>query len=374
MCTNVLRSFRGVTLVNKHDLSCAGGQVGVSWTADIELLEPLSFGILVEDHANIVLGHQYSYENYYWVPTDGQYVNFYEGKMPATGKLFRMKHHDHMALFTKSLLIAASAEELGLTAKPRDYFTGEPLDLKTSPCTRLGSRMKLERSSRATAIHEAMHEEAGGCDIFKFPTVVSLDDLGHRDLRAFETALREKVAQLPGGDSRIICELSDGLTTTHYRNAPGYEDFQWDRAGRSVCNDWEFETGTVFTSIVLHEFQPKAPGPWLPDTVPEILPMHNQWNMYYLSDDGASHYFFYPSLLESLPKKLRVVLYEMLLKQNWRVVTGPHSSLRSRVVASLMPWRRVTPIAALTIIAAFFIGNTAVVVGVIRRVCKRKGE
>ena len=91
---------------------------------------PLSYAVLVEDHLSLVPSHQSTYENYYWVPTDGKHVHWYEGEMPSSGQLVRMKHHAHMSLLRRAYFVAGTAEELGLhKLLPRDKF-GEQLPLK----------------------------------------------------------------------------------------------------------------------------------------------------------------------------------------------------------------------------------------------------
>ena len=101
-------------------------EVGIGWTYDTHARKPLSYAVLVEDHFGMVDGHQHTYsgvqirgpatrfapcalralwlarrlspcvgryENYHWVPSEGEWVNYYTGRMPSSGTLVRMKHH-----------------------------------------------------------------------------------------------------------------------------------------------------------------------------------------------------------------------------------------------------------------------------------------
>ena len=63
-------------------------------------------------------GHQLTYENYHFVPSQGEWVNYYEGRLPTGGSLVRMKHHVHMNLLHKGFFLSCKAEALGLTARP----------------------------------------------------------------------------------------------------------------------------------------------------------------------------------------------------------------------------------------------------------------
>ena len=66
--------------------------------------------------------------------------------------------------------------------------------------------------------------------------------------------------------------------------------FLWDRAGASVCKPWSFRQGQVYTSVSLLRYhgQKLAFAPeWEPANQTRNLPSHNQWNMYFESDDGA---------------------------------------------------------------------------------------
>ena len=70
------------------------------------------------------------------------------------------------------------------------------------------------------------------------------------------------------------------------------DGFLWDRAGASVCKPWHFRQGQVYTSVSLLHYHGKklafAPE-WEPANQTRNLPSHNQWNMYFESDDGACH-------------------------------------------------------------------------------------
>ena len=70
------------------------------------------------DRAGLVDGHQLTYENYHFVPSQGEWVNYYEGRLPTGGSLVRMKHHVHMNILERAFFIDASAAELGLSARP----------------------------------------------------------------------------------------------------------------------------------------------------------------------------------------------------------------------------------------------------------------
>ena len=163
----------------------------------------------------------------------------------------------------------------------------------------------------------------------------------------------------------------------------------WDRAGASVCKPWSFRQGQVYTSVSLLRYhgQKLAFAPeWEPANQTRNLPSHNQWNMYFESDDGARrpvpirplpigasheyvpppssadharscwharrhtnthrpphihtpvgacHYFVYSALIhDRLLRWRRHVIRELLLMMNWRVVAAPHAPLNTKIFAS----------------------------------------
>ena len=60
-------------------------EVGMGWTRHTAKHTPLSYAVIVEDHIGMVDGHQHTYENYHWVPSHGEWVNYYSGRMPIGG-------------------------------------------------------------------------------------------------------------------------------------------------------------------------------------------------------------------------------------------------------------------------------------------------
>ena len=132
--------------------------------------------------------------------------------------------------------------------------------------------------------------------------------------------------------------------------------FLWDRAGASVCKPWHFRQGQVYTSVSLLHYHGKklafAPE-WEPANQTRNLPSHNQWNMYFESDDGACHYFVYSALIhDRLLRWRRIVIRELLLMMNWRVVASPHAPLATQAFASWLGVRRLAPVTLLLLLAA----------------------
>ena len=114
-------------------------------------------------------------------------------------------------------------------------------------------------------------------------------------------------------------------------------------------------------------------APWSPHKTPPRLPSHNQWNLYFASDDGASHYFLYSALIHDPAQRMRrYVLRELLLMMNWRIVHPPGVEMSTRLAASLMGVRRLAPIALIGLGAAAAMGGYYALVwcGCVRR--KRK--
>ena len=133
--------------------------------------------------------------------------------------------------------------------------------------------------------------------------------------------------------------------------------FLWDRAGASVCKPWSFRQGQVYTSVSLLRYhgQKLAFAPeWEPATERRNLPSHNQWNMYFESEDGACHYFVYSALIhDRMLRWRRYVIRELLLMMNWRVVAHPaHAPLSTQLFASWLGVRRLAPLTLVMLVAA----------------------
>ena len=204
-------------------------EIGIGWTYDLENLLPLSFMLYLEDHLLISMGHQYTYENYYWVPTGRETLSFYEGVMPTSGKLIRMKHHDHMTLIEKTWIVAATKVDLQLLALPWNPTTGEPMRFKVTECVKTNAWLQDNSILPLMLIFGVEHlrgsNEPGKCPNTKLITTVELAEHGFSDLDEAETALRARIRALPDGESRLICELNRGLRD----DVPGYPGFKFDR-------------------------------------------------------------------------------------------------------------------------------------------------
>ena len=111
-------------------------------------------------------------------------------------------------------------------------------------------------------------------------------------------------------------------------------------------------------------------GPWSPASTPARLPSHNQWNLYFDSTDGASHYFLYSALIHDPHQRLRrYVLRELLLMMNWRIVSPSTAPLGTRLAAASMSVRRLAPLTLLLLAS-----SAASVVWLTCRRIKRKGD
>jgi len=309
-------------------------EIGVGWTHDTSSRKPLSYAVLIEDHFGIVIGHQHTYENYHWVPSHGEWVNYYTGNMPITGRLVRMKHHVHMNLLHKSFFIAASEGELELTHRP---FGPDGIEMASKDIP--GAFASQDPTS---PIQSALFGNAPtSADTNTWPVnVVDVKRFGVQSLDEFEKLLKTRVRGLPRGEEAIVCSLS--------RGAVRIDGYIWDRAGRAECREWEFTKGGAFTSVSLLAYHGDKVGPWSPDRTPARLPSHNQWNMYFEAEGGASHYFLYTPLVDDKhqrPGAIRRWLFdEVILANHWRVVHPLSSPLGTRLAAASSGWRRLAPL------------------------------
>ena len=194
------------------------------------------------------------------------------------------------------------------------------------------------------------------------------------NLTSFETMLLERVARLTHtreGPTPIVCIIDAGTE----ENIAGYEGYRWDRTGTSSCRDWEFAEGDDFVSIALHEFTAHRPGPWSPDSVPEVLPVHNHWYVMFEATGAwarASHYFLYPTIVDDvvIPRLARWIMRELTTIQNWRVVRVPGEPLTFKI--ALMGLRRAVPLwIFLTAAAAIVLLVWLIVSSVRRRLAKK---
>lgn len=275
----------------------------------------------------------------------------------------RMSPRMRGQLFGRSFFVAAHAEALGLSARPIGPDGTEIGAKEVSPRPEHHTPNDRIRNQRAlSAVRAVCHlglwqvpgaffshagrltnyfgVEQPHVDHNTWPVgVVSPQQLGSADLRAFEASLRARTAAIGGGadgEDAIVCTLSRGA----WRDADG---FAWDRVGRSECREWHFLRGAEFTSVSLLAYHGGKVGPWSPDKTPPRLPSHNQWNLYFEADDRSSHYFLYSALIHDPYQRLRrMALREMLLMMNWRIVTSHDGVTISQAQLSV---RRQSPLA-----------------------------
>jgi hypothetical protein len=324
-------------------------EIGVGWTYAVEGKKPLSYAVITEDHFGMVDGHQHTYENYHWVPTSGEWVNYYTGRMPIAGRLVRMKHHVHMSILHKAYFLSASADDLQLFARPIGP-DGEEMGGKEVPGAFFSHGGRIG----------ALLSDVDGIDarLNTWPVgSVAVERMGAGATHdEFEKALLARARALPRGESTITCSLSRGLLEV--------DGYLWDRAGVSRCVPWTFARGDEFTSVSLLRFHGDKVGPWSPRSTPPRLPSHNQWNLYYEAEGGASNYFLYSALIHDPHQKLRrYVLRELLLMMNWRIVNPKEAPLASRLVAASMSIRRLAPLTLLVL---------AIAVGLLMRLAYRR--
>ena len=206
-------------------------EIGLGWTRDVAPLKPLSYAVITEDHFGMVNGHQHTYENYHWVPSEGEWVNYYtvsrgtgaapachhhppsqrhricppspaaaapdlpllttvshmaprpmQGRMPTGGELVRMKHHVHMNLLERAYFLSASAAELDLSARPLGP-NGREMGKKEIPGA------FFSHGGRLGKLFESMSDDDVGTaeNLHTWPVgVVTPQALGAKDLDALE--------------------------------------------------------------------------------------------------------------------------------------------------------------------------------------------
>ena len=188
------------------------------------------------------------YENYHWVPSVGEHVNYYSGRMPVSGNLVRMKHHVHMNLLHKAYFLAASADDLQLYARPTGP-DGMDMGAKEVPGAFFSHGGRLGKLLDSTETDPNLNTwPVGVAAVTKFN--------GARDHDEFERQLLGRVRELDaearqrgvahGEETIVKCSLSRGSIRI--------DGFLWDRAGQSICTPWTFAKGDVFTSVSLLKY------------------------------------------------------------------------------------------------------------------------
>ena len=221
-------------------------EIGVGWTREVAGKKPLSYAVIVEDHFGMVDGHQHTYENYHWVPSHGEWVNYYSGRLPAGGTLVRMKHHVHMNLLHKAWFFSASAEELELFARPTGP-DGADMGAKEIP-----GAFYSHGGTIGKLLSDSPEKNAA---LNTWPVgVAAVGKFGDADHAGFEARLLRRARSLPDGEATIRCSLERGSRRV--------EGFLWDRAGRSICKPWTFERGDWFTSVSLLRYHGDRVGAW----------------------------------------------------------------------------------------------------------------
>mmetsp|Transcript_19397 Transcript_19397/g.23179 ORF Transcript_19397/g.23179 Transcript_19397/m.23179 type:complete len:600 (-) Transcript_19397:668-2467(-) len=215
-------------------------------------LKPASMLVSLEAHALIQSGQQFTYENYYFVPTAYNGITWYESIMPVDGTLLRIKSHNHMTLMNSTYLFDASAEELGLLNP--EWPPLRPDGIKT----------------RAPVL-----------------------DIGKMNFQNFDELmdyLMENLKKHGKDESHLKCRINTNMVEV--------DGFQFAQYPHDECKFWNLRKGAKYTSVAFQQYIPGTdggPGPHKPlastgGKVAEALPMHNQWFLIYDSNDYTSHY------------------------------------------------------------------------------------
>jgi len=167
--------------------------------------------------------HQGVREAYFFVPTSGQFVNWYNSTYNGPeGKLLYVKGHNHHNLLVKSFIFGIAAAELGVT------------------CPEFCSaRHRFEAH------------------------IVPLMDTSYSTFFQLESSLQHRARQVPN------CTL--------FPNYLVNQEVAYDRAPTVQCSPWVLRPGADVSSVTFLHYHPAQKlEPWL-QNLPSSLPMHSNW-------------------------------------------------------------------------------------------------
>lgn len=195
---------------------------------------------------DFIAGKQSTYIFTFQSPTDQESIFWYTGRMHHAGKMLRNKQHAHNSIFTESIFVDATPEELGLT-EGNHLFPSKPY-----------KPIKTKETGFAS-----------NAEIKKFV----LDQLKQRQERYLLSETNNSSRSLSNtynkyakrnGPPRVICH-----SVVSMERVDGYD---WDRKEPTCCVPWEFNDGQVFTVLAFNsKFKSSLPNVAVP---PRTFPGH----------------------------------------------------------------------------------------------------
>lgn len=195
-------------------------------------------------------GKQSTYIFTFQSPTDQESIFWYTGRMHHAGKMLRNKQHAHNSIFTESIFVDATPEELGLTTE-NNLFPIRPYKPLKTKNTGFDSNADIKKF----VLGQLKRQQ-------KRYLLSDGDSVGSNSSRKMLSTYNKYAKR--NGPPRVICH-----SVLSMERIDGYD---WDRKEPTCCVPWDFNEGQIFTVLAFNSKYKSV----LPNTkkVPPTFPGH----------------------------------------------------------------------------------------------------
>ena len=236
-----------------------------------ETAAPISSHYLVNSGKFVVSGTATDAVGLIHVPSSVDSFHFYTGRMPFAGKLVFTKYHSHATVFHRSLLFAATTQQLGLDRNP--FWMPASYQSVVTTCTGLANNSLLE-AKLMSMLHSAQ---------------LLAHTSKHTSSAASHTSEHTSSAtsSVSVDEPHLVCAATGRLERIGER--------WYDRQARIECAPWVFHQDDIFTVIQLNGPTAAAGGNGFEGMASVEagqfnFRQHDNWILWYTADDGESHY------------------------------------------------------------------------------------
>jgi hypothetical protein len=256
-------------------------QVAFEWKAvDPELKKPPVSQMTISAPAattTLFDGDQLKRTLTFPTPTFAEHMIWYQGQMWADGELVRNKLHVHSLIFESSVFFVGTPVDLGLDSLK---FSSRSA-YKPMQTTALGfennrelARYILERLHQSQELYDQSCVSSSNR-----PLTMEYHELYNKIASDEQDASNSKQLRCSRPRPRFLCGGVYDLEFFDFGDPSA--SYGFDRRPKTYCEAWQFKKGESFVVVGLTKKLTHPVTPSNPNHVPEFIPGHISWHLWY---------------------------------------------------------------------------------------------